>query len=96
MMLLLDQIIYRMTDCIRLEVTKINIKKVLLEVKDIVKIKYNDNISEIILKKYAQEEFINVELKKVKRLFVNGISYVHQHNPSKNLPPYIKENFKKT
>jgi Na+/proline symporter len=78
----LNQILYRMTDYIRLEVIKINIKRLFSEVKCIIEISHFNNTPGIIVKNHTQQEYINADLKKIKRLLVNGISYVHQHNPT--------------
>ena len=78
----LQQIIYRMTDYIRLEVTNINLDQLLLEVKEILKLKELDMLPQLIIKKNTKEETINGDLAKIKQLLVNGILYVHQHNPT--------------
>ncbi|OJW71219.1 MAG: hypothetical protein BGO68_05800 [Candidatus Amoebophilus sp. 36-38] len=78
----LQQIIYRMTDYIRLEVTKINLEDLLLEVKEIINLTEFDLIPKIITKKNTKEEEINGDVIKLKQLLVNGILYVHKHNPS--------------
>jgi Na+/proline symporter len=78
----LQQIIYRMTDYIRLEVTKINLDQLLLEVKEIIKLKELDTLPQLITKKHTKEEAINGDPAKIKQLLVNGILYVYKHNPT--------------
>jgi Na+/proline symporter len=78
----LQQIIYRMTDYIRLEVTKINLDELLLEVKQILKLKELDPIPQLITEKNTKEEAINGDPAKIKQLLANGILYVHKHNPT--------------
>jgi len=78
----LQQIIYRMTDYIRLEVTKINLDQLLLEVKEILKLKELDTLPQLITKKHTKEEAINGDPAKIKQLLVNGILYVYKHNPT--------------
>jgi Na+/proline symporter len=90
----LNQIIYRMTEYIRLEVTSINLEKLMLEIKDIIKVKYVDKSPQIILKNYTQEEAIHADTNKLKRLLLNGINYVNQHNPSNEPVTIILEDAK--
>ncbi|MHB9148196.1 MAG: HD domain-containing protein, partial [Candidatus Amoebophilus sp.] len=93
----LNQIIYRMTEYIRLEVTNINLDKLMLEIKDLIRMKYFDNLDnapQIIVKKHTQEVSINADYKKLKRLLMNGITYVHQHNRSNEPVTIILEDTK--
>ena len=76
----LEQIIYRMTDYMRLEVATINLDQLLLEVKDILKLKELDNMSQLITKRLAKEEFIHGDAAKLKQLLVNAILYVQAQN----------------
>jgi Na+/proline symporter len=76
----IQQIIYRMTDYIRLEVTNINLDQLLLEVKDILKLKALDNMPQLITKKLTKEETINGDVVKIKQLLVNAILYIQEHN----------------
>jgi Na+/proline symporter len=76
----IEQIIYRMTAYIRLEVTNINLDQLLLEVKDILKLKALDNMPQLITKKLTKEETINGDVVKIKQLLVNSILYIQEHN----------------
>ncbi|MHB9148183.1 MAG: HD domain-containing protein, partial [Candidatus Amoebophilus sp.] len=77
----LQQILYRMTDYTRLEVAKINLEKLLSDVKEIINLTEFDITPHIITKKNTKEEDINGDVIKLKQLLVNGIEYVHKHNP---------------
>jgi len=76
----LQQIIYRMTDYLRLEVSQLNLDQLLLEVKDVLKLKELDNMSQLITEKHTKEETINGDAAKLKQLLVNAILYVQAHN----------------
>ncbi|MHB9148222.1 MAG: HD domain-containing protein [Candidatus Amoebophilus sp.] len=78
----IEQIIYRMTDYMRLEVTTINLDQLLLEVKDILKLKELDNMTQLITERLTKEEFIHGDAAKLKQLLVNAILYVQNHNLS--------------
>ena len=78
----LQQIIYRMTDYIRLEVDKINLDQLLSEVKDILKLKELDNMPQLITKRLTKAETMNGDVVKIKQLLVNAILYIQMHNLS--------------
>jgi len=75
-----QQAIYRITDYIRLEVSKTKLDKLILEVKSILKLKELDAVPQVIIKKDTKEEVISGDIPKLKQLLVNGILYIHQHN----------------
>jgi len=76
----LEQIIYRMTDYIRLEVTSINLDQLLLEIKDVLKLKESGNIPQLITERLTKEESIHGDAAKLKQLLVNTILYIQEHN----------------
>jgi hypothetical protein len=85
----LQQIIYRMTDYIRLEVTEINLDELLLEIKEILKFKEMDVLPQLIIEKYTKEVTIKADAAKLKQLLVNGILYVHEKYNLTNQPIMI-------
>ncbi|MHB9146885.1 MAG: sodium:solute symporter family protein [Candidatus Amoebophilus sp.] len=90
----IQQILYRMTDYMRLEVTTINLDQLLLEVKDILKLKELDNMTQLITKRLTKEEFIHGDAAKLKQLLVNAILYVQKHNLSNQPITVIVEDAK--
>ncbi|ACE05495.1 metal-dependent phosphohydrolase HD sub domain [Candidatus Amoebophilus asiaticus 5a2] len=90
----IQQIIYRMTDYMRLEVTTINLDQLLLEVKDILKLKELDNMTQWITKRLTKEESIHGDAAKLKQLLVNAILYIQEHNLSNQPITVIVEDAK--
>ena len=74
------QILYRMTDYMRLEVTQTNLDQLLLEVKETIKLTGLTLIPQLITNISTKQESINGDIAKIKELLVNGILYVHKHN----------------
>jgi Na+/proline symporter len=74
------QVIYRLTDYLRLEVVGIKLEELLAEVKYILLLKDFTTPPQLIIKKDTQEEFIYADREKIKQLLVNSIVYIHDHN----------------
>ena len=78
----MQQALYRITDYMRLEVTQINLAQLLVEVKELIKLKDLSTFPEIITQKHTQVEFIYGDVVKIKQLLVDSIAYIHKHGPS--------------
>jgi Na+/proline symporter/5'-deoxynucleotidase YfbR-like HD superfamily hydrolase len=78
----MQQAIYRITDYMRLEVSQIKLDDLLLEVKNLIKLKDLPTFPEIIAKKHTKEKAIYGDAVKIKQLLVDSIAYIHKHNPS--------------
>lgn len=84
----MQQIIYRMADYIRLEVIEIKLDQLLLKVKDALKLTGLVRMPQLVTNINTKQETINGDIVKIKQLLVNGILYVHQHNPT-NQPIHV-------
>jgi Na+/proline symporter len=78
----MQQALYRITDYMRLEVTQINIAQLLIDIKELIKLKDLSTLPEIIIQKNIKEEFIYADVIKVRQLLVDSIAYIHKHGPS--------------
>ncbi len=76
----LKQVLYRTVDYLRLDVAKITIEQLLADVKHLVKVKDFTSVPHILTNGEVQDKTIQVDAAKIKQLFVNSISYIHQHN----------------
>ncbi|MHB9148375.1 MAG: sodium:solute symporter family transporter [Candidatus Amoebophilus sp.] len=79
----MQQALYRITDYIRLEVREINLDNLLLEIKDILKLKDFDVFPQLITKKHTKEKVIQADATKINKLLTESIAYIHKHNSSK-------------
>jgi len=84
----IQQILYRMTDYMRLEVIQINLDQLLLEVKETIKLTDLEPVPQLITIINTKQETIHGDISKIKQLLINGILYVHKHNPT-NEPMHI-------
>ncbi|WP_044282713.1 sodium:solute symporter family transporter [Candidatus Amoebophilus asiaticus] len=84
----IEQIIYRMTDYIRLEVAQIKLDQLLLEVKETIKLMNLLSLPQLITSVDTRQEIIDADRVKLKQLLVNGILHVHQHNAN-NQPIHV-------
>jgi Na+/proline symporter len=80
----LKQVIYRITDYIRLDVTEVDLSKFLLEVKRIVKLKYFEAVPQLILERSSKVEKITADAAKAQILLVNSIQAIQQYNLPNN------------
>ena len=79
----MQQAIYRITDYVRLDVSQIKLDDIIVEIKDILKLKDFDGQSpQLSNKKYTKEESIYADADKIKQVLVDSICYIHKHNLS--------------
>lgn len=88
----LKQVIYRMVDYLRLEVTKIDLGVLLKEVKEVLKLTDLAHPLQIVIKKNTKENTIQADAEKIKQLLVNSITYIQEHNESNKPIMIILEN----
>lgn len=84
----IQQIIYRMADYLRLDVTQIRLDQLLLEVKEALKLTDLVSVPQLITEINTNQETIQGDVVKLKQLLINGILYVQEHNPT-NEPIHI-------
>jgi len=77
----LQQVLYRMADYMKLNVTKIDLEQLLTDVKTLVKLTDFETVTpQIITEIKTQQQYINGDLTKIKQLLINGIVYIHKLN----------------
>lgn len=78
------QVIYRVRDYLRLEVSKINIGQLLIETEATLKLQALAPQPTISFKQYTQVQTIQADYDKLKELLVNSIICVQKHNTTNN------------
>jgi hypothetical protein len=78
----LRQVIYRTVDYLRLEVTKVDLDRLLTEVKDLLKLQDLTHTPQLVIEQDTSDRTIQADAEKLKILLVNSITYIQQHNSS--------------
>jgi len=90
----IQQILYRMTDYMRLEVTQFSLDQLLLEIKETINHTSLALVPQLITTINTKQETINGDATKIKQLLVNGILHVHEHNLTNEPIHIVVENAK--